>query len=29
MNQALEWYMLAEWGLERVLLSFLRKETGA
>lgn len=27
MNQALEWYLLAEWGLERVIRNFLRKET--
>jgi hypothetical protein len=27
MNQALEWYLLAEWGLERVLRNFIRKET--
>jgi hypothetical protein len=28
LNQALEWYLDAEWGLERVLRNFLRKETG-
>ncbi len=27
MSQALDWYMNAEWGLERVLRNFLRKET--
>ncbi|HTY90738.1 MAG TPA: SWIM zinc finger family protein [Methanocella sp.] len=27
MNQALEWYLLAEWGLERVLRNLIRKET--
>jgi hypothetical protein len=27
MGQALEWYIEAEWGLERVLRNFLRKET--
>jgi hypothetical protein len=28
MDQALEWYMVAEWGLERILRDFLRKEAG-
>ncbi len=27
MGQAMDWYMEAEWGLERVLRNFLRKET--
>jgi hypothetical protein len=27
MGQAMEWYIEAEWGLERVLRNFLRKET--
>jgi SWIM zinc finger len=27
MNQAVDWYLLAEWGLERVLRNFIGKET--